>query len=138
MLGKCYDGEPNSIVVMDNASIHISDRIRDLIEGAGALLVLTAPYSPEYNPIEYMFGEYKKSLKRHSNQRGYDWLAVHYQSLDVVTPDMAKAFYRHCKVPMMAEWFEERENSLEQEDDLLPFPFNEAMDSLLDTLDCSL
>ena len=135
VLGKSRDGDPNSIVVMDNASIHASDRIRDLIEDAGAKLVYTAPYSPELNPIEYMFGEYKKSLKRLSNQPGYDWMAVHQQSLWTVNPSMAKAFYRHCKVPMMEEWFEKQESSLERPDDFLPFPFNEAADALLDLLD---
>jgi transposase len=62
-------------LVMDNASIHNPEKVRDLIEGSGALLVYTAPYSPEYNPIEYMFGEYKKALKRHSYHSGYNWSA---------------------------------------------------------------
>ena len=47
MLGQYALGEPNSIVAMDNASIHNSDKVRDLIENARALLVYTAPYSPE-------------------------------------------------------------------------------------------
>ena len=62
-------------------------------------------------------------------------MAVHQQSLWTVNPSMAKAFYRHCKVPMMEEWFEKQESSLERPDDFLPFPFNEAADALLDLLD---
>jgi transposase len=98
VLENSANSEPNSIVVMDNASIHNSEKVRELIEDAGALLVYTAPYSPEYNPIEYMFGEYKKALKGHSHQSGYDWIAVHQEGLASVNPMKARAFFRHCKV----------------------------------------
>ena len=134
-LGRSDMREPNSIVVMDNASIHSSDKIRDLIEGAGAMLVYTAPYSPELNPIECMFGECKKSLQRLSHESGYDWMAVHQDSLSVVTPKMAKALFRHCKVPMMKELLEEEELALEKDSDFLPYPFNEAADALMELLD---
>jgi DDE superfamily endonuclease len=123
-LGKFVLSEPNSIVIMDNASIHNSIVIRDLIEAAGAILVYTAPYFPEFNPIEFMFGEYKKSLRRISHDRQVFWYDVHYMSLQVVTPDMAKKFFLKCEVPGMKEWFENRERRLEH-DDLVLFPLNE-------------
>ncbi len=134
VLGNYALDEPHSIVVMDNASIHNSENIRQLIEDAGALLVFTAPYSPEYNPIEYMFGEYKKSLKRHSHQEGYDWHAVHLQALNVVTPSMAKNFFRHCQVPLMDWWFEQEGNKLEGDNDFLPFPFNDIYEYIMDNI----
>ena len=53
-------------------------------------LVYTASYSPELlNPIEYMFGKYKKPLKRHSLLSGYNRIEVHLKSLRAVTPKMA-------------------------------------------------
>ena len=134
VLGKYEFFEPNSIVVMDNASIHNSVRVKEIIEGAGALLVYTAPYSPEINPIEYMFGEYKKALKRHSNQPGYDWIAVHDQAIRSVTPPMAKQFYKHCKMPMIEEWMEQQEDQLEQDGDFLPYPFNDCYEYLMGTI----
>ena len=38
---------------MDNASIHTSIRVREIIENAGATLIYAAPYSLELNPIKY-------------------------------------------------------------------------------------
>jgi DDE superfamily endonuclease len=57
VLPKCNPGK-NSVLVMDNASFHHPERIREMCEEAGAKLVYLPPYSPDFNPIE----EY---IKRH-------------------------------------------------------------------------
>jgi transposase len=132
VLGKAVNEEANSIVVMDNASIHNSEKVRDIIEETGAFLIYTAPYSPEYNPIEYMFGEYKKALKRLSHDGSRNWLDVHHEALHSVTPSMAKEFYKHCEVPMIKEWIEEQARS--PPNALFPEPFNSLIDTFLDLL----
>jgi transposase len=43
------------VVVMDNLSAHKSERIREVIEGAGCELLYLPPYSPDLNPIEQAF-----------------------------------------------------------------------------------
>ncbi len=59
-----FDGvNPNSIVVMDNASIHYNERVRRLISSVGALLVFLPPYSPDLNPIEESFSAVKSFLR---------------------------------------------------------------------------
>ena len=129
ILGNAALREPNSIVIMDNASIHDSTRVREIIEGAGALLVYTAPYSPELNPIEYMFGEYKKALRRNSHDGTKDWFHVHWLGLDSVSPSMAKQFFSHCKVPKMDQWLEEHAR---RDTGILPKPLNTIFSGLLD------
>ena len=42
---------PNSVVVMDNASIHHLDRVHDIITGVGARLCFLPPYSPDLMPL---------------------------------------------------------------------------------------
>ena len=94
ILGQYELGQPRSIVVMDNATIH--SNIGPLIEAAGAKLIYTAPYSPELNPIELCFGSYKSSLRRFREQP--HWYA-HTMSLKSVSPEISRAFFKHCKVP---------------------------------------
>ena len=50
VLGLFANNEPRSIVIMDNARVHMSDRVRELIEGARAYLLYTAPHSPDLSP----------------------------------------------------------------------------------------
>jgi transposase len=65
LLPKCgqYPAK-NSVIVMDNASFHHSESIRQLCAGAGVILVYLLPYSPDYNPIEEFFSELKAFIKK--------------------------------------------------------------------------
>jgi hypothetical protein len=58
VLGDYAKGEPRSVVVLDNASVHHSDYVVHAIESAGAEVIYAAPYSPYLNPIALMFGQY--------------------------------------------------------------------------------
>lgn len=55
---------PNSILVLDNASIHHGGRIRELCERKGVLLRYLPAYCPELNPIELGFNVLKYRLRR--------------------------------------------------------------------------
>ncbi|KAJ5851110.1 hypothetical protein N7455_010966 [Penicillium solitum] len=57
--------EPKSVLVMDNASFHHSDRIRQLCSDAGVKLLYLPPYSPDFNPIEEFFAELKAHIKKY-------------------------------------------------------------------------
>ena len=59
---------PNSVVIMDNASIHHVEEVKSLIEDqAGARLIYLPPYSPDLNPAEGVFSQAKSILKENSN-----------------------------------------------------------------------
>lgn len=95
-LGNYSLNEARSIVVLDNATIHHSDEIVELIESTGAVVLYLSPYSPDLNPIEYMFGQYKQSLKR---QHDTHWWHAHITSLNAVKPVHARNYFRHCSIP---------------------------------------
>jgi transposase len=62
--------EPKSVLVMDNASFHHSERIEQLCSEAGVKLVYLPPYSPDLNPIEEFFAELKAFIRR--NWQSYE------------------------------------------------------------------
>ena len=100
VLGNYVDGEKNSIVVMDNASTHMSWEVMEMIEQTGALLLYTAPYSPDLSPIEYGFHIYKSSLKRFSKDFDKDdWTQLHIKAMMAVTRDHAIEEFRKCFIP---------------------------------------
>lgn len=53
-----------SVVVLDNASIHHVQEVRDLIETqAGSKICYLPPYSPDLNPAEGVFSQIKNIMK---------------------------------------------------------------------------
>jgi transposase len=70
--------EPKSVLIMDNASFHHIERIREPCSKAGIKLLFLPPYSPELNPIEVFFAELKAFVRRnwqkHSGQVFQDFL----------------------------------------------------------------
>ena len=88
ILGDYSLGEPRSLVVLDNATIHHSDKIVQLVESTGARLVYLPPYPPDLNPIELMFGLYKARLSRLSIR--CDWFTAQFIALHkAVSPEVA-------------------------------------------------
>jgi transposase len=65
VLPQCnpYPG-PRSVLIMDNASIHKSDKVQELCNIAGVLREDLPPYCPEFNPIEATFGDIKAWIKK--------------------------------------------------------------------------
>ena len=100
ILGNFSKGEARSIVVMDNASTHMSEKVGDLIRSTGAYLLYTAPYSPDLNPIELGFNIYKKSLMRNSIDFDSDWYQTHLKALNSVNRDICIKEFRQCGVPL--------------------------------------
>ena len=94
-LGNFEKGEPRCVVVADNAPTHQSDEFRELIERAGAKLIFTAPYSPDLNPIEYAFAQYKAYLRKNSRFTEAHPLTAHDLALDAVCRENMIAYYKH-------------------------------------------
>ena len=56
---------PRSVVIMDNASIHHVEEVKELIEvQAGAKLLFLPPYLPDLMPIEGIFSQVKSLMKQ--------------------------------------------------------------------------
>jgi hypothetical protein len=57
--------KPNSVLVMDNASIHHTDRSKQMCFEAGVKPLYLPPYSPDLSPIEEFFAELKGFIIKH-------------------------------------------------------------------------
>ncbi len=55
---------PGSIIIMDNASFHKSDEIKELAKVHGCELIFLPPYSPDLNPIEKVWANFKRNLRK--------------------------------------------------------------------------
>ena len=53
---------------MDNASIHKTKELKEILNHKKYNVVYTPPYSPEFNPIEMVFG----NIKHHYYKHRYD------------------------------------------------------------------
>jgi transposase len=84
------------VVIMDNLSSHKRQRIRTLIESAGARLRFLPPYSPDLNPIEMVFSKVKQALRALAcRTRDALWNAMQ-SVLDRVTAEDAINCFKHC------------------------------------------
>lgn len=52
--------KPGQVVILDNASFHKSEKSKQLIEEAGCKILFLPPYSPDLNPIEQFWANFKK------------------------------------------------------------------------------
>ena len=64
LLGNYFCSEPRSVVSLDSASIHDLPKLQELARQRGAVVVASAPYSPDLIPIEYFFKLFKGTLKK--------------------------------------------------------------------------
>ncbi|QRV93328.1 DDE superfamily endonuclease [Ceratobasidium sp. AG-Ba] len=55
---------PNSVIIMDNAPIHKSDEVKEMIVARGCRYLYLPPYSPDLNPIEQAFAVIKAKIRR--------------------------------------------------------------------------
>ena len=93
-LGVYALGEPRSVVVMDNATIHKDIRVYNLIIATGALLIFQSAYSPDLDPIEFCFHQYKAYLRRHRTEFYNDAFLAHYNALGSVSTNNMRHYYR--------------------------------------------
>jgi transposase len=83
-------------VFMDNLGSHKSDKVRQLIEAAGAQLRYLPPYSPDFNPIEQVFSKIKTELRRQEHRTIAALEGAFGQSLDWITRSDALGYFAHA------------------------------------------
>jgi len=76
------------VVIMDNASIHKNNKVRELIESVGCKILYLPPYSPDFNPIENYWAVMKKNIRKIRSKCGNITEAI-----DTTLKSLKKHFY---------------------------------------------
>lgn len=89
-----YTVPPGNVVVMDNLSAHKVDRVRQLIEAAGAELRYLPPYSPDPNPVEKAWAKLKQLLRAAKTRSKEALDQAITELLPKITQQNAEAWFR--------------------------------------------
>jgi transposase len=81
---------------MDNLSAHKGERVRELVESAGCMLLSLPPYSPDLSPIEEAFSKVKGLLRKAEGTSREALVEATGTALDAVSTQDAKGFSEHC------------------------------------------
>ncbi len=95
--------QKNSVLVLDNASTHHFEGLRELVEAQGMRLRYLPPYSPDFNPIEQGFSAMKAWIRRNNafvlgeltGDETCDPFAILWEAVfDSMTPEHIEGWYR--------------------------------------------
>ena len=89
----------NVVFVMDNASIHKKE-VEELAETYGCKVLFNAPYSPECNPIEMVFGIWKTRVGKLTNVDITSLLTNISRCFEDISPSEVKRCINHFLGPV--------------------------------------
>ncbi|KAE8221173.1 hypothetical protein CF319_g5423 [Tilletia indica] len=84
--------QERSVLVVDNASVHKGEDVRELLDQAGVHLIYLPPYSPDLNPIEHAFSTLKARLRRQQSATRFDVI----QATEYIQAPHARGFFQDC------------------------------------------
>jgi transposase len=87
---------PGQIVIMDNASIHEGEKVRQAIESCGCQFLFLPTYSPDFSPIEEAFSKFKAILRRIGARTREALYEAIIHALQEITEADAHDWFRHC------------------------------------------
>jgi transposase len=88
-------GKANCIFVMDNVAFHKSAEITSLIRAHGHVPEFLPPYTPELNPIEEVFNQWKHMVKVAAVTTVPQLMAEIDGAASRITPANCRSYYDH-------------------------------------------
>ncbi|KAF7685898.1 hypothetical protein CDIK_3353, partial [Cucumispora dikerogammari] len=86
-------GMEDSVLIMDNASIHKTNEVKRLLELSGFDFLYLLPYSPFLNPIENMFSKWEKHVKRGNPINEVDLFNLIFQGASLISSTDTDGYY---------------------------------------------
>jgi transposase len=88
--------QAGSIVILDNLSTHLGEKVRHAIEARGCQILFLPSYSPDLSPIEEAFSKLKAFLRRVGARTPEALQEAIGQALLSITPHDARGWFTHC------------------------------------------
>ncbi len=88
--------EKGQVVVLDGLGAHRTDKVRELIESAGADLVFVPSYSPDLNPIEEAFSKIKALVRKAGTRSREALVGAIARALSSVGPGDVAGWFAHA------------------------------------------
>jgi transposase len=88
--------QAEQIVILDNLSTHIGEKVRQAIEARGCQLLFLPSYSPDFSPIEEAFSKLKACLRRVGARTQEALQEAIGQALLTITKQDALGWFTHC------------------------------------------
>lgn len=81
---------------MDNLNAHKTERVREIVEGYGARVLLLPSYSPDFSPIEEAFSKIKTLLRKAEARTKETLVEAIGRAMEVVSRRDAQGWFAHC------------------------------------------
>ena len=81
---------------MDNWTVHKGDDITNLVESYGCTILYLPTYSPDFNPIEYLFSKIKAFIKKLRPLNVDDLIQAFSDAAQTITLHNVADSFRHC------------------------------------------
>lgn len=88
--------QAGSVLVLDNARIHKGQQLRAKVEAAGCSLLYLPPYSPDFNPIEPLWGWLKNAVRGAAPRTNRERIKAIRKAESLLPPQHAAAWFHHC------------------------------------------
>jgi len=88
--------EPGTTLVMDNWTVHKGDDVSELVESYGCKILYLPTYSPDFNPIEYLFSKIKAFIKKLRPMNLDDLMDAFSDAAESITLQNIAHSFKHC------------------------------------------
>lgn len=95
--------QPSNVIILDNASAHDPDELREILTPKGVQVLFLPSYSPELNPIEMIWAQMKNFLKKNTAKTQESLYQMISQAILNITPSNAYHCFQHCLQKMGIE-----------------------------------
>lgn len=87
----------NKTIIADNVSFHKSKEVIEYLKNKEVNMIFIPPYSPEYNPIEFVFSEIKRKIRLINFNSANDLIDYLENNLKIIPTNLVSYFKHSLK-----------------------------------------